>query len=275
MTTIQDQERVKAYFQDQSWYWKEIYDGGGVQAEVYRTRQATVLSWIDELALPAGSRVLEIGCGAGLLSVILAQRGLRVQAIDAAEAMVESTRRHAEEAGVGELLSVDLGDAHALTFADDTFDLVVALGLLPWLSQPEVAIAEMARVSKPGGHLILTADNQGLLIYLLDPLTNPALKPLRTGLKAVLHWLGLFHSTPKPPEETLHSCQFIDTALSNAGLSKTHSTTIGFGPFVFLGRKALPTPFGIVLHRSLQRLADRNVPFLRSRGSQYLVQARK
>lgn len=275
VSRLQSQKRVNAYFQSQSWYWKDIYNANDVQAEIYRKRQATVLAWIDDLSLAPESQVLEIGCGAGLLSVALAQRGLRVHAVDSTEAMVELARQHAEEAGMTGLLSVEAGDACSLTFADNSFDLVVALGVIPWLAQPELAVQEMARVTKRDGHVILSADNRARLIYLLDPRMNPAIEPLRSGVKAVLERFGLLHPSAKSMEGTLHDCRFIDETLMSNGLVKTRGVTLGFGPFTFLYRKVFPKPFGIRLHRWFQALADRNVPIFRSRGAQYLVQASK
>src|ERR1700694_4975562 len=100
------QENVNAYFQSQASYWKDIYTRDSVHAEIYRERQAAVLAWIDNLALAPGSQAREIGWGAGFRAVALAQRGLRVHAIDPAEAMVEQARWHAEQAGVAERLAV-------------------------------------------------------------------------------------------------------------------------------------------------------------------------
>src|SRR5258708_2539526 len=106
------QKNVNAYFQSQASFWRDIYTRDSVHAEIYRERQAAVLSWIDNLALVPGSQVLEIGCGAGFLAVALAHRGLRVHAIDSAEAMVEQAQRQAEQAGGAERLAVELGYAH-------------------------------------------------------------------------------------------------------------------------------------------------------------------
>ncbi len=269
------QEEVNAYFRAQSSYWKDIYASSGVQAEIYRMRQAVVLAWIDDLALAPDSRVLEIGCGAGFLSVALAQRRLRVHAIDSAETMVELARQHAAESGTSELLSVDAGDVYALAFEDGSFDLVIALGVIPWLARPELAIQEMARVSRPGGHILLTADNRARLIYLLDPLLNPALAPLRRGVKNMLERIGLLHESQGRTIETLYGCRFVDETLMSTELIKTRGITLGFGPFTFLHHKFLPEPLSIALHHRLQRLADRNVPGFRSSGSQYLALARK
>jgi 2-polyprenyl-3-methyl-5-hydroxy-6-metoxy-1,4-benzoquinol methylase len=271
----QQQEEVNEYFQAQSSYWKDIYAGSGPQAEIYRLRLAIVLAWIDDLALAPGSRVLEVGCGAGFLSVELARRGLHVYAIDPAETMVELTRRHAEESGVTERLSVGLGDVYDLAFEDDSFDLVVALGVLPWLARPELAIREMACVTASRGHVLLTIDNRKRLIYLLDPAMNPILAPLRRNVKSILERIGILHEPREGVKENLYDIHFIDQTLENAELIKVKGTTLGFGPFTFLGRRFLPKHFDIMLHSRLQHLADRRVPGFRTTGSQYLVLARK
>src|SRR3989442_1213283 len=269
------QEEVNAYFQSQSSSWKDIYAENSVQAEIYRARQARALAWIDELALVPGSHVLEVGCGAGFLSVELAQRGLRVHAIDSAQAMVELARQYAAESGIADLLSVDIGDVYALAFEDGCFDLVFALGVIPWLARPELAMHEMARVSKPGGHVLLTADNRSALHLLLDPALNPALTPLRRAVKPMFKRIELLHQSQGRTAETLHNCHVIDEALGNAELVKTRDVTLGFGPFTFLHCKFFPKCLGIALQRHLQRLADRNLRLFRSGGSQYLVLARK
>jgi ubiquinone/menaquinone biosynthesis C-methylase UbiE len=271
----QQQEEVNAYFHAHSSYWKDIYAHGGVQAEIYRDRQSISLAWIDELALAPGSRVLEIGCGAGFLSVALANRGLRVHAIDSAEAMVELARSHAQASGTAGLLSVEIGDAYALPFEDEAFDLVVALGVVPWLVQPELAIREMARVTVPGGRVILTADNRARLIYLLDPYKNLALAPLKSGVRGLLGRIGFPPASQKGTKENLYDSRFIDETLASARLVKAMSMTLGFGPFTFMNRRILPTSLSRSLHRRLQLLADRNVPGFRSTGSQYIVLASK
>ena len=65
--------------------------------------------------------MLEVGCGAGFMSVALAERGFRVQAIDSVDAMVEQARQHAMESGTAELLSLGVGDVYALAFEDESF----------------------------------------------------------------------------------------------------------------------------------------------------------
>jgi 2-polyprenyl-3-methyl-5-hydroxy-6-metoxy-1,4-benzoquinol methylase len=265
---------VDAYFASGATYWRDVYALAGTQAEIFRDRLAGALEWIEAVAAPRGSRALEVGCGAGFLATAMARRGYRVEAIDTSQAMVDVARQTAALAGVDGALHIDTGDANALDFPDASFDLVLAIALLPWLRRAEPAIAEMARVVKPGGHVILTADNQARLNTMLDPRYNLALAPLRERLKAVLVRLRLHHRSPFP-SPTFHRRRFIDETLAAAGLVKVRSRTIGFGPFSLLGRMVVPEPVGTWLHHRLQGMADRGFPGLRASGGHYLVLSRK
>ncbi len=275
---LEKQETVKTYFQSESSYWHDIYASNDVQGEIFRHRHLAAIECIDSLALAPGSQVLEIGCGAGFMSVALAQRGFRVQAIDAAEHMIDQARQHAQESGVADLLSVNLGDAYFLPFKSSSFDLVIAIGVLPWLGRQELAIHEMARVTRSGGHVLFTSANTLGLCRILDPRKNPIYTALKPGVKHLLKWLGLRRWLPDTAAQastTPHTCRYIDSVLASAQLVKTHSRTLGFGPFSFGGRNLFSGSVGIGLHQRLQHLADRNVPIFRSTGTAYLVLASK
>jgi 2-polyprenyl-3-methyl-5-hydroxy-6-metoxy-1,4-benzoquinol methylase len=275
---LRKQEKVNTYFQSQSSYWKDVYASNDVQGEIFRDRHAAALAWIDSLALEPNSQVLEIGCGAGFMAVALAQRGFCVQAIDAVEDMVELARRHAAESETTDLLSVDLGDVYSLAFENGSFDLVIALGVIPWLGQPELAIQEMARVTRPGGHIIFTDANALGLCKLLDPRKNPIYIAIKPGVKEMLERIGLRHRSPDATTQaatTPHTCRFIEDVLSTVQLVKTRSKTLGFGPFSFCGRNLFSAAVSKAIHHRLQGLADRNLPIFRSTGTAYLVLARK
>jgi len=272
---LQEQGKVTEYFQSKSSFWNDIYASKGVYAEIHRDRHSAVLAWIDGLSLPPGTNVLEVGCGAGYMSVALAQKGFRVHAIDPSAAMVELARQHGEEAGVSEQLSSQVGDACALEFEDNSFDLVIAIGVIPWLDRPELAMQEMSRVSCPNGYVILTADNRSRLNVLLDPWMNPALKPLKQQVKKALQRTGLGKQLSKDIDSTLHRRRYIDAILMSNGLVKTRSMTVGFGPFSLFRHTIIPEPWGTSLHHRLQSLANKNTVGLRSSGSHYLVMAKK
>ncbi|HYS30085.1 MAG TPA: methyltransferase domain-containing protein [Candidatus Limnocylindria bacterium] len=264
-------QRVERLFEADADFWNDVYGGADVFSAVIQRRHATAAGWVDQLSLAPTVPVLEIGCGAGALAVELAQRPMTVCAVDSVHAMVALTRRRAAAAGVQQHLQVDLGDTHALEFADSTFGLVIALGVLPWLHSPARAVNEMARVLKPGGWLILSSDNRDCLVDRLDPLRNPLLAPIKRAVKRAL-------KRPDPPVAWVprgDRRRDTDQMLAGAGFRKIHGLTCGFGPLTLFHRRVVPHRLGAALERGCQRLAERGVPWIRSAGWHYMVLARK
>lgn len=267
------QEPVDTYFDEESGFWKEIYEKEDVYSIIHQHRQALALEWIDALDLPRGSQVLDVGCGAGLMSIALAQRGFRVEAVDSSSAMVEQARRNVAAAEVASHVTVGLADVHRLPFADGTFRLLVALGVVPWLHSPPEALREMARALEGGGYLLASADNRRRLVNLVDPVMNPWLASTRKGARRALQGVGLVRPTRIPPVH-LHSRKELERLLASVGLEKLRSSTYGFGPFTLGRRRVFSDRRGVIVHQALQRYADRGVRGLRSAGAQHLVLAR-
>jgi SAM-dependent methyltransferase len=261
------QREVNAYFDSSAGYWDGVYRGDSLQAVIYQQRQAAVLDYVQASELPADSRVLDVGCGAGHLAMELAERGLRVAGVDASPAMVEATARHAQERGLGERVTVAVADAHALPFEPGDFELVVAVGLIPWLHAPDTAVAEMARVLRPGGKLVLTADNRARLVNFTDPRLMPGLATRRPAQLAARR--------RRVPVSRLEFPGSVDRLVVQSGLRPIAARTVGFGPLTFLGHPLFDDGRGIRLNRRLQRLADRGVPGLKWTGWHYVIHARK
>lgn len=103
--------------------------------------------------LPAGGCALDVGCGAGHLAFALAERLAAVVALDPAPSMLQAVADHADRAGLP--IETCQGQAGKLPFADGRFDLVATrYSAHHWLHLP-CALAEMRRVLKPGGTLLL------------------------------------------------------------------------------------------------------------------------
>lgn len=271
--TAGHQRLISQRFHDRTRRWEEVYQRDDLFSVIHQDRQARALDWIDGLGLPPRSPVLEVGPGAGFMTVALAQREFAVHAADTTPRLLDVARQRVAAAGLESRARLLLADAHHLPFADREFALVVALGVVPWLRSAPVAVAEMARVLRPGGYLVLNADNSGRLALLLDPRRNPALAPARLAAKSLLHSTGVL----QPAEQarvTAHRLAGFDALLSRAGLELLKRSTFGFGPFTMFGLPVASGRLGIRLNTSLQRLADQGVPGFRSAGAQYLVLAR-
>jgi ubiquinone/menaquinone biosynthesis C-methylase UbiE len=146
------------------------------------TGQEAVQAYKNEsyarMDLKPGDRALDVGCGAGddarALARLVAPRG-SVVGVDLSEKMVEEARRRSD--GLGLPIEFRTGEAHRLDFGDATIDAARADRVFQHLADPERALAELIRVTRPGGRIVVCDPDWGSL--LVDG-------PDRTTTRAVL-----------------------------------------------------------------------------------------
>ena len=109
--------------------------------------------FLAQLAIPPGTRLLDVACGAGQISIPAARSGARVTGVDIASNLIEQARARAEAEGVD--VRFDEGDAEALPYDDASFDVVVSLIGAMFAPRPERVAAELLRVCRPGGRIVM------------------------------------------------------------------------------------------------------------------------
>jgi ubiquinone/menaquinone biosynthesis C-methylase UbiE len=269
------QQEVNEYFESSSAYWQNLYSEKELLPRIYQDRHNTTLAWIRRLGLRKEARILEVGCGAGLMSIALARDGYTVDAMDSTSAMLGTTWQNARIQSVENRIRLHHGELHDLPFEAHTFDLVIAIGVIPWLHSERVAFEEMQRVLTPGGYLLITADNDARLIRTLDPASCPLFAPLRKVTKRVMQRFGRW-SPAAGFQAKRHDRHEVHRLMNRSGFQELRSCTIGFGPFTFFGRRLFPDSTGTRIHQRLQSLASKpRWSPLRWTGSHYLVLAAK
>jgi 2-polyprenyl-6-hydroxyphenyl methylase/3-demethylubiquinone-9 3-methyltransferase len=124
------------------------------------------LEWIDRHAGISGQRVPDVGCGGGILSESMAQRGALVTGIDLSDKALGVARLHLLESGN----SVDYQKISAEELADQAagrFDMVTCMEMLEHVPNPASTIAACAALVKPGGHVFFSTINRNAKAYLL------------------------------------------------------------------------------------------------------------
>jgi SAM-dependent methyltransferase len=105
-------------------------------------------SCLDIAGVGSGTRLLDVGCGSGLALRRAADRGADVSGLDATQALLDIARRRVPGA------RLEHGDIEELPFDDDAFDVVTGFNSFQYAADPAVALAEAARVTRPGGRVL-------------------------------------------------------------------------------------------------------------------------
>lgn len=124
------------------------------------------LDFIDARAGLAGKRVVDVGCGGGILAEAMAHRGAKVTGIDLGEAPLAVARLHAEESGV----AVDYRCVSVETLAEEMpgeFDVVTCMEMLEHVPDPASVVRACAALVKPGGQLFFSTLNRNPKAYAL------------------------------------------------------------------------------------------------------------
>lgn len=196
----------------------DTYDGHGIKTPAERAAWKKVL----QEALPGNNLdILDVGCGTGELSLVLAELGHNVQGIDISEKMLAKARAKAKTSNLKARFS--LGDAENLKFESRRFDAVVSRHLLWTLSKPRGAFSEWKRVLRDGGKIIAIdgewrdhslnsrlrrmASSLGVVIFERKRPKNSVYSPeLRSALP---HAFGL---TPEKTRQYFEDCGLVDAS---------------------------------------------------------------
>jgi 2-polyprenyl-6-hydroxyphenyl methylase / 3-demethylubiquinone-9 3-methyltransferase len=114
---------------------------------------------------PATLKVLDLGCGAGVLSEPLARLGWQVTGVDAAPAAIAAAAEHA--AGQGLSLTYQVGSVETLLTTGTQYDLVCALEIIEHVADPQAFLRQVTQLVRPGGLLILSTLNRTVKSLLL------------------------------------------------------------------------------------------------------------
>ena len=125
------------------------------------------LDWIDGISPLKGQRVLDVGCGGGILADAMARTGAEVLGIDLAEKSLKVAQLHALEAGTSQI-TYRLVAAEALAAEmPDHFDVVTCMEMLEHVPDPASVVQACARLAKPGGWVFFSTINRNPKSFLM------------------------------------------------------------------------------------------------------------
>jgi 2-polyprenyl-6-hydroxyphenyl methylase / 3-demethylubiquinone-9 3-methyltransferase len=191
------------------------------------------LDYIDRLASLRGKRVLDVGCGGGILAESMAARGAVVTGIDLGEKPLKVAQLHLLESG----LPVDYRLVSAEALAQETpasFDVVTCMELVEHVPEPGSLVQACADLVRPGGHVFFSTINRNLKSYLFAVVgAEYVLKLLPRGTHDYARFLK--------PSELAGMCR-------SAGLTMTGLTGMTYNPFTRIYALGPDTGVNYLLH---------------------------
>ena len=184
------------------------------QLKEYRYEKLNYLPRLVQFSAHKGMNVLEVGCGAGIDLVRFADGGAKVAGIDLSMTAIDLACKNFEQSGQNANLSVMNGEC--MQFADNTFDVVYAHGVLQYTADSAKMIEEIHRVLRPGGEAVLMVYNKYSWLNLMRMVTRvplehedaPVMKKFSVSeLKQLLYPFQEYRIIPErfPIKTKLHS----------------------------------------------------------------------
>ena len=174
------------------------------------------LDYVDRIAPLEGKRVLDVGCGGGILAESMAAKGATVTGIDMGEAPLEVARLHLLESGQ----EVDYQRIPVEQLAEEqpeSFDVVTCMEMLEHVPDPSSVVRACARLTRPGGHAFFSTLNRNPKSYLFAII----------GAEYILRLLPKgthdFDKFIRPSE--------LDRWIRQSGLENDHITGLVYNPF--------------------------------------------
>jgi ubiquinone/menaquinone biosynthesis C-methylase UbiE len=250
------EKRAIDWFDQAVGYYREVYRCAS--SEAYRLDRRT--AEVKQLLTDSGGKLLDVGCGIGMLFARLGSEPFEFFGTDLSHNMMAECKNQSTAVRPVHLAQSNL---EHLPFADASFDVVVALGVLEYLSNVKIGIEEIARVTKPRGTVIVSMLNKRSLYCLWERyvyskmLVQSKLAPTRRSLPVRLH---------------LHSARALARILSVCQLEEVQIMYYDFSAVVPPFDERYPRRTRLVNAR-LERLFATSLSNLFATG--FLVKARK
>lgn len=139
-------------------YWNDLYEDVENCRDFHFVQRLEIVSRLITERFPRDARVLDLGCGAGVLTERLVASGFTVEAVDIAPDMLEFSKQRLAKYDSSKY-HLSRAECAELPFPDAAFDLVACIGVFGYMDDVDSAIREIKRVLRPGGTLILSIRN--------------------------------------------------------------------------------------------------------------------
>lgn len=283
-TESKHKKSVAEYFNSDYQYWYNLYKERPKDELVnylMRKRKLIIINYIDKIF--NGNKnisVLDVGCGTGIYLKELINRGFNTFGVDIARMMIEKGLQNLKDEEKVKV-KILIADAEELPFREESFDLIIAAGLLEYLPDNKKALSGFEKLLKKNGILIFTIPNLIKIQYFFDPYYY---------IVRIFAYLKHFLiNTKKSPQTSArdfaHNTNFtnkrylrkdIRILLKNTRFEELEVKALGYGPFTIFQRQFIPFRIGIKLSDFIENLSQKkSLNFIDNLASRWVVVTQK
>jgi ubiquinone/menaquinone biosynthesis C-methylase UbiE len=222
-------------------YWNDLYKDVENCRDFHFVQRLEIASRLITERFPHESRVLDLGCGAGVLTERLVAAGHNVDAVDMSADMLEFSKQRLARYDSSKY-RLARAECQALPFPDATFDVVACIGVFGYMDDVDAAIREIKRVLRPGGTLVLSIRNLDH-VTVFDGLFW--LKAPFLALRKVVRGLGASSSNGSGADSHRHAIAIYDQPRKVIGIFEAFGFALrdfhgaGYGPPTFRSKQLL------------------------------------
>jgi len=260
-----NQVKISNHFTNTLDYWHTLYDGSTFLSLHMADRKKIVLDLVRAYAKGISLKILDMGCGTGILSKALLDEGHSVASLDCSKEMLEKLADSLKDAKYRTFLGTFLENVADSSFPAEEFDAIICIGVFQYQLDDEDLVREIGRILKKGGFCIFTLPNLLRLNYLLDPLYY--FRFLARAIKRLLpKAMGKDIGSPNAlsgemsdtlPYDKKYFMWQLNDVLKKQGLRIKEIVGFGFGPLTFWGKQILSDKISVKISTRLNQKANR------------------
>jgi ubiquinone/menaquinone biosynthesis C-methylase UbiE len=233
-------------------YWNDLYKDVANCRDLHFVQRLEIVSRLIVDRFPGDTRVLDLGCGAGVLTERLVAAGFSVDAVDMAPDMLEFSKQRLAKYDASKY-RLARAECQQLPFPDVAFDLVACIGVFGYMDDVDSAIREIKRVLRPGGTLILSIRNLDH-VTVFDGLFW--LKAPFLGLRKLVRRARAHAGNGAPPRHSIaiyDQPKKVERIFGSFGFALRDFHGAGYGPPTFGGKSLISEDRAKKLSRALTR----------------------
>ncbi|MRR07084.1 MAG: class I SAM-dependent methyltransferase [Deltaproteobacteria bacterium] len=260
-----NQVKISNHFTNTLDYWHTLYDGSTFLSLHMADRKKIVLDLVRAYAKGTTLKILDMGCGTGILSKALLDEGHSVASLDCSEQMLEKLQDSLKDSPYRTFLGTFLENVADTSFPAKEFDAIICIGVFQYQLHDDDLVREIGRILNKGGFCIFTLPNLLRLNYLLDPLYY--FRFLARAIQRLLpKVIGKDIGSPNAlsgevsdtlPYDKKYFLWQLNDLLEKQGLMIKEIVGFGFGPLTFWGRQIISDEISLKISTRLNQKANR------------------